>query len=207
VAEDERRGSREQEQRLQELITTLSRLSTELLTLVNSRQDQEGEHDRFFYDLPETATVAGWGAAGGAALQDNGWSYLAASASPQLRASRAPTPCGAVSHQSLLLSASMGATAAGAPANPLMSLEPSFENQRPAAGGGGVPVRLNLLGRVFRVSWGLLGRLPPDSRLGRLAQCHSLAEVLTLCDRYEAATNEFFFNHRHQAGHVWQIRM
>jgi hypothetical protein len=203
VAEDERRGSREQEQRLQELITTLSRLSTELLTLVNSRQDQqEGENDRFFYDLPDTAAVAGWGAAGSAALQDNGWSYLAASASPQLRASRAPTPCGAVSHQSLLLSASMGA----APADPSMTLEPSFESQRPAAGGGGVPVRLNLLGRVFRVSWGLLGRLPPDSRLGRLAQCHSLAEALTLCDRYEAATNEYLFNHRHQAGHVWRIR-
>ncbi len=135
MAEDERRGSREQEQRLQELITTLSRLSTELLTLVNSRQDQEGENDRFFYDLPDTAaTVAGWGAAGTAALQDNGWSYLATSASPQLRASRAPTPCGAVSHQSLLLSASMGAAAADSS----MTLEPSFESQRPGARGWGL---------------------------------------------------------------------
>ena len=45
----------QQEQRLQELISTLNRLSSELLTLVNSRPTQEDPPVR--YDLPETS---GW---------------------------------------------------------------------------------------------------------------------------------------------------
>jgi BTB/POZ domain len=179
----------EPEQRLQELISTLNRLSNELLTLVNSRpaNSQHVEEPLMLYDLPET-TAGSW-----ATAQDNGWGHLSLPptalsppASPRLP-SRAASPAPSAGPAVALTIEPPSA----------ITTEPSFESQRY---GTGVPVRVNLLGRVFAVSWALLARLPADSRLGRLVQCRSLPEVLTVCDRYEGTRNEFFFNHRPQAG-------
>jgi hypothetical protein len=140
------------------------------------------------YDLPET-TAGSWTTA-----QDNGWSHLSPPtalsppSSPRL-ASRAASPAPSAGTATVALTIESPSSA--------ITTEPSFESQRY---GTGVPVRVNLLGRVFAVSWALLARLPADSRLGRLVQCRSLPEVLTVCDRYEGSRNEFYFNHRAQAG-------
>ena len=125
-----------------------------------------------------------------AVTQDNGWSHLSLPPPSSLSPPATPQTMPRISRA---VSPALSTTAPQALEHSVA--EPSFEGQRFAAG---VPVRLNLLGRVFAVSWALLARLPTESRLGRLVQSRSLSEVLAVCDRYEARRNEFYFNHRHQ---------
>jgi len=62
---------------------------------------------------------------------------------------------------------------------------------------GSNSVRLNVGGKVFNASWHLLLQVP-DSRLGRIAQCRTDAEVRAYCDNYNPTKNELFFNQRYR---------
>lgn len=60
-----------------------------------------------------------------------------------------------------------------------------------------VAVKLNVDGLVFFASWAQMRRLP-ESRLGKIADSHSLADALQNCDHYNSTCNEFFFYKRNK---------
>ena len=57
------------------------------------------------------------------------------------------------------------------------------------------PVRLNVGGEVFPVTWKMMMQIP-NSRLAKLAASNSLEEALKVCDGYNPNRNELYFNRR-----------